>query len=94
MVILLLAAILAPLSSANADCGRRRGVVRSVKERRVVAAAVTRSWMDDDVACNSSCVLEFRLERPLGENAAAPPQTADATKAVLKETILILRCIE
>lgn len=93
MVILLLAAILAPLSSANADCGSRRGVVRSVKERNVVAAAETRSWMDV-VACNSTCVLEFRLERLLGENAAAPPQTAEATKAVRKETILILRCIE
>mmetsp|Transcript_10013 Transcript_10013/g.14344 ORF Transcript_10013/g.14344 Transcript_10013/m.14344 type:complete len:113 (+) Transcript_10013:513-851(+) len=94
VVILLFAAILAPLSSANADCGSvvRRGVVRSVKERRVVAAAEKRSWMDDDddVACNSTCVLEFRVEeeRPLGENAAAPPHTAEATKAVRKETIL------
>lgn len=93
VVILLFAAILAPLSSANADCGSvvRRGVVRSVKERRVVAAAEKRSWMDDDdVACNSTCVLEFRVEeeRPPGENAAAPPHTAEATKAVRKETIL------
>ncbi len=102
MVILLFAAMLAPLdgsTSANADCGvvvRRRGVVRSVKERRVVAAAEKRSWIDkddDDVACN--CVLEFRVEEeesPLGENAAALPQTAEATKAVRKETILMILC--
>lgn len=45
VVILLLAARLAPWdgSSANADCGVRRGVVRSVKERRAVAAAEKRS---------------------------------------------------
>ena len=96
VVILLFAATLAPFdgSSANADCGVvSRGVVRSVKERRVVAAAEKRSWIDD-VACNSSLVLELRLEeeRPLGENAAAPPQAIEATKTVRKETILFVSC--
>ena len=99
MVILLFAAMLAPLdgsTSANADCGVvRRGVVRSVKERRVVAAAEKRSWIEEDVPCNSTFVLEFRVEeeKPLGENAAALPQTAEATKAVRKETILMIQCV-
>lgn len=90
-MILLLAARLAPCdgSSANADCGVvTSGVVRSVKERRVVAAAEKRSWIDD-VACSSTCVdLEFKLGRPLGEKAAAPPQAAAAMNVVRKETIL------
>ena len=95
VVILLFAATLAPFdrSSANVDCGVvNRGAVRSVKESRVVAAAENRSWIDDDVACNSS-VLELSFEEvytPLGENAAAPPQTTDAIKTVLKEIILML----
>ena len=58
-----------------------------------MAAAEKRSWTDE-VACNSRGVLELRWfeEIPLGENAAAPPQTTEATKTVRKETILILLC--
>ena len=101
VVILLFAATLAPFdgSSANADCGVvSRGAVRSVKERRVVAAAEKRSWIDDDVdICNSSGFLELSFEEdtPLGENAAAPPPqtTTDAIKTVRKEIILMLQLV-
>jgi len=95
VVILLLAARLAPWdgSSANADCGVvSRGVVRSVNERRAVAAAEKRSWMMELDACNCICDdLAFKLGRPpLGENAAAPPHAAAAMKAVWKETIILM----
>lgn len=53
VVILLLAAVDAPVSAAYAVVGDvTKGVVRRPKERRAVAAAPIRSWRGLDDACN------------------------------------------